>query len=188
MPEPTPSRRDLLRAGTAVAGAAALAGCGGGGGSAPTTGSATASTGPTADPVQVLDGVLAVEHTTVYAYGLGASLLGAVTAPLAAGFRQSHADHRDRLAQLIRSLGGTPSPARPSYDVGTPPTDEQGMVTLLASLEEEATRAHYAALRQIGDPALLQTLGSIMADEAEHAAALRIVLREDPAPASFVST
>ncbi len=186
MPERPPSRRDLLRAGTAMAGTVALAGCGGGGAAVR---SPRATLAP--DPIHVLDGVLVVEHTNVYAYGLGQGLLGAITAPLAAGFRQHHADHRDRLIRLIRSLGGTPTPARTTYDIGTPPTDEEGMVTLLGALEEQAARAHYAALRRIAeiiDPALLQTLGSIMADEAEHAAALAIVLRADPAPAAFVST
>lgn len=182
MPERPLSRRDLLRAGTAMAGTAALAGCGGGGAAVRSPRS------PAADPVHVLDGVLVIEHTNVYAYGLGQGLLGEVTAPLAADFRQHHADHRDRLIRLIGSLGGAPTPARTSYDVGATPADEEGMVTLLAALEEQAARAHYAALKLISDPALLQTLGSIMADEAEHAAALAIVLRADPAPAAFVST
>jgi bacterioferritin (cytochrome b1) len=185
MPHPPPSRRDLLRAGSALAGAVALGGCGGGGsGPAPT---ARPATGPPPGAVQVLNAALVVEHTTLYAYAQGASLLGPVTAPLATAFRQHHLDHRDRLSSLVTALGGTPAPARSSYDIGTPPTDENGVLSLVASLEEEATRSHYAALRQISDPATVQALASIMADEAQHSAALRTVLQQDPAPEALVS-
>jgi bacterioferritin (cytochrome b1) len=185
MPHPPPSRRDVLRAGSALTGAIALGGCGGDGSGPAPTGRATAS--PPGGAVHVLNTALVVENTTLYAYAQGQSLLGAVTAPLGTAFRRHHLDHRDRLASLISGLGGTPTPARSSYDIGTPPTDENGMLGLVASLEEEATRSHYAALRQISDPAILQALASIMADEAQHSAALRTVLQQDPAPAALVS-
>ena len=185
MPLTPPSRRDLLRAGSALAGAVALGACGGSvAGPAP---KARATATPTAGAVHLLDQALVVEHTTLYAYSLGVQLFGAATAPLATSFRQHHLDHRDRLRSLIAGLGGTPTPARASYDVGTPPGDENGILSLVATLEEEAARAHYAALRQIADPAILQQLGSIMADEAQHSAALRTVLQQDPAPAAFVT-
>ena len=183
MPLPQPTRRDVLRAGSALTGAAALVACGGGGsGPAP-----TARATPTAGAVHVLDAALVVEHTTLYAYAQGMSRFGSQTAPLATAFRQHHLDHRDRLRSLITGLGGTPTPARDSYDIGSPPSDENGVLSLVATLEEEATRAHYAALRQIADPAILQQLASIMADEAQHSAALRAVLQQDPAPAALVT-
>jgi hypothetical protein len=186
MPQPPPTRRDVLRAGSAVAGAVALTACGQNGSATGTPGPTHSAT-PVPDPVHILDQLLLVEHTTVYAYTLGIPLLGSVTAPLATAFRLHHIDHRERLIQLIRGLGGTPTPARDSYDIGTPPADENGMVSLAASLEERSARAGYAALRQLGDPATQQTLGSIMAAEAQHAAALSTVLQQDPAPASLVS-
>jgi len=183
MPLPQPTRRDLLRAGAVLAGAAALGACGGGGaGPAP-----SAQATPTAGAAHVLNAALVVEHTTLYAYAQGMSLFGSQTAPLAAAFRQHHLDHRDRLRTLITGLGGTPTPARDSYDIGAPPSDENGVLSLVATLEEEAARAHYTALRQIADPAILQQLGSIMADEGQHSAALRTVLQQDPAPAAFVT-
>ncbi|HEX6493024.1 MAG TPA: DUF4439 domain-containing protein [Candidatus Dormibacteraeota bacterium] len=185
MPPIPPSRRDLLRAGSALVGAAALGACGGGG-SGPEP-SSRASASPAGGTVHLLDAALVVEHTTLYAYARGMSLFGSATGPLATAFRQHHLDHRDRLRTLITGLGGIPTPARDSYDIGAPPADENGVLSLVATLEEEAARAHYAALRQISDPAVLQQLGSIMADEAQHSAALRTVLQQDPAPAAFVS-
>ena len=183
MPPPQPTRRDLLRAGSALAGAGALGACGGGGsGPAP-----PALATPIAGAVHVLNAALVVEHTTLYAYAQGMTLFGSQTAPLAVSFRPHHLDHRDRLRSLITGLGGTPTPARPSYDIGAPPADENGVLSLVATLEEEAARTQYAALRQIADPAILQQLGSIMADEAQHSAALRTVLQQDPAPAGFVT-
>jgi bacterioferritin (cytochrome b1) len=181
MPHPPPSRRDVLRAGSAIAGAVALGGCGGGG-----SGPAPSARAP-AGPVHVLNAALVVEHTTLYAYAQGSSLLGAATAPLGTAFRQHHLDHRDRLSSLITGLGGRPAPARSRYDIGAPPTDENGMLNLVATLEEEAARSHDAALRQISDPAILQALASIMAAEAQHSAALRTVLQQDPAPEALVS-
>jgi bacterioferritin (cytochrome b1) len=186
MPQPPPTRRDVLRVGATVAGAAAVSACGGDG-SASRTGAPTRSAAAAPDPVHVLNQALVVEHTTVFAYTLGLPLLGSVTSPMATAFRQHHSDHRDLLIRLIRGLGGTPTPARDSYDIGAPPTDEGGMVSLAATLEEQAARAGFAALRQLDDPATQQTLGSILGDEAQHAAAWRTLLQQDPAPASFVS-
>jgi bacterioferritin (cytochrome b1) len=108
--------------------------------------------------------------------------------PLATGFRQNHVDHRDRLAQVISGLGGTPTPARDSYDLGPPPADEGTMTSLATTLEEQSAKAHFSALRQLADPIVTQLLASIMGDEAQHSALLRTVLQQDPAPASFVTT
>jgi bacterioferritin (cytochrome b1) len=177
-PLPTPSRRAFLRATTAT-GAAALGACGGSG--AGPTAKATATTA-----VGALNGALVLEHTAVHAYTVGLPLLGPVTQPLATGFRQNHIDHRDRLIQIIRGLGGTPTPAKDSYDIGAAPADEQAMVSLAADLEDRAARTYYATLQKLDDPTVVQTLGSIMGDEAQHAAVLRSALQQDPAPASFV--
>ncbi len=176
------TRRSLLRASGAAAAGAALGACGG-------TPSGT-GTGPTprpGDAVRVLNQLLVTEHTVIHAYTVGLPLLGSMTAPVATAFRQNHADHRDRLAEVITGLGGTPTPARDSYDLGTPPADEGTMTSLAATLEEQAAKAHYAALRQLDDPVVVQLLASIMGDEAQHSAVLRTVLQQDPAPASFVS-
>ena len=183
MQQPRPTRRSLLQAAGVAAGGVALGACGGspsgtGAGSSPRPG----------DAVRVLNQVLVAEHTVIHAYTVGLPLLGSVTAPLATAFRQNHVDHRDRLAHVIAGLGGTPTPARDSYDLGTPPADEGTMTSLAATLEEQSTKAHFSALRQLDDPVVVQLLASIMGDEAQHSAALRTVLQEDPAPASFVST
>ncbi|HEV7467922.1 MAG TPA: ferritin-like domain-containing protein [Candidatus Dormibacteraeota bacterium] len=183
MQQPRPTRRSLLRAAGAAAGGVALGACGG---SSP--GTATGSTPRPGDAVRVLNQVLVAEHTVINAYTVGLPLLGSVIAPLATAFRQNHVDHRDRLAQVITGLGGTPTPARGSYDLGTPPTDEGTTTSLAATLEEQSARAHYSALRQLDDPIVVQLLASIMGDEAQHSAVLRTLLQEDPAPASFVST
>jgi bacterioferritin (cytochrome b1) len=180
MPPPRPTRRRFLGAAGAAAGTAALGACGAGS-------SQPGPTGTPADSVHLLDAALVVEHMTIHAYDVGLPLLSAATAPRGTVFRQHHLDHRDRLAQIIAGLGGTPTAAKDTYDIGPPPTDEAGMLSLAASLEEQATRTHYATLRRLADPGLVQALGSIMADEAQHAAVLRTVLQQDPAPAAFVS-
>jgi bacterioferritin (cytochrome b1) len=183
MQQPRPTRRSLLRAAGVAAGGAALGACGGS-----PAGTGTGSTPRPQDVVRVLDLVLVAEHAVIHAYTVGLPLLGSVTTPLATAFRQNHVDHRDRLAQVISGLGGTPTPARESYDLGTPPADEGTMTSLAATLEEQSARAHFAALRQLDDPVAAQLLASIMGDEAQHSAVLRTVLQQDPAPASFVST
>ncbi|HEY0410425.1 MAG TPA: DUF4439 domain-containing protein [Candidatus Dormibacteraeota bacterium] len=183
MLQPRLTRRSLLQATGAAASGVALGACGGS-----TPGPGPGLTPRPGDAVRVLNQVLVTEHTVIHAYTAGLPLLGSVIAPLATAFRQNHVDHRDRLAQVIAGLGGTPTPARDSYDLGTPPADEATMTSLAATLEEQSARAHYAALRQLDDPTVVQLLASIMGDEAQHSAALRTVLQEDPAPASFVST
>jgi bacterioferritin (cytochrome b1) len=182
MRQPRLTRRSLLRATGAAAGGVVLGACGG---SPPASG--TGSTPRPGDAVRLLNQVLVAEHTVIHAYTVGLPLLGSVTAPLASAFRQHHVDHRDRLARVVTGLGGTPTPARDGYDLGTPPADEGTMTSLAATLEEQSARAHHAALRQLDDPIVVQLLASIMGDEAQHSAVLRTVLQEDPAPASFVS-
>jgi len=181
---PTPSRREVLRAAAAGAAGLGTAACGGGGGG---TASGTPTPSTRAATVDALNAALVREHTAVDAYGVALPLLGTVTTPLGRAFRQHHADHRDRLGQIVRALGGTPTPAQDRYDIGPSPGDEHGAVNLLAALEDRSTAAHYTTLQRLTDPSLLQTLGSIMADEAQHAAVLRSALQLDPAPASFVT-
>jgi bacterioferritin (cytochrome b1) len=183
MRQPRLTRRTLLRATGAAAGGVALGACGGS-----PQGTGTGATPRPPDAIRILDQVLVTEHTVIHAYTVGLPLLGPAILPLATAFRQNHVDHRDRLAHVITGLGGTPTPARDSYDLGTPPADEGTMTSLAATLEEQSARAHYAALRQLDDPIVVQLLASIMGDEAQHSAVLRTVLQEDPAPASFVST
>jgi bacterioferritin (cytochrome b1) len=182
MQQPRPTRRSLLRAVGTAAGGVALGACGGS-----PSGTGTGSTPRPGDAVRVLNQLLVAEHTIIHAYTVGLPLLGSVTATLAAAFRQNHVDHRDRLAHVISGLGGTPTPARDSDDLGPPPADEGTTMSLAASLEEQSARAHYSALRQLDDPVVVQLLASIMGDEAQHSAVLRTVLQQDPAPASFVS-
>ena len=182
MPPTRPTRRRLLGAAGAAVGAAALGGCGGGpaphrGGPSPTP----------ADAVHLLDAALVVEHTTVHGYDVAVPLLSATTATSGSAFRQHHVDHRDRLAQIISRLGGTPTPAKDTYDIGPAPADEAGALSLLTSLEEQAAKTHLSTLSRLGDAGLLQALGSIMADEAQHAAVLRTVLQQDPAPSAFMT-
>ena len=183
MLQPRLTRRALLRATGTAAGGVALGACGGS-----PQGTGPGATPRSADAIRILDQVLVTEHTVIHAYTVGLPLLGSVIAPLATAFRQNHVEHRDRLAQVITGLGGTPTPPRDSYDLGTPPADEGTMTSLAATLEEQSARAHYAALRQLDDPTVVQLLASIMGDEAQHSAVLRNVLQEDPAPTSFVST
>ncbi len=90
---------------------------------------------------------LAVEHSTIWAYGLvGATPPMAVPARAAIGV---HRDRRTRCADEVVALGGDPVTSAPAYDV-IAPADEAGARKLAATLEENCTLA-YVALSAASD-------------------------------------
>jgi hypothetical protein len=122
-------------------------------------------------------------YATAYRRGrLGSKLHG-----VARQFRDQHREHADGLSAELSALGVRP-PARP-----TEVSEVTGLARALAggpraflalgvSLEEEAVRAGYAAVRELADAKLIQSAASIMGNDGQHLVVLRQALGRDPIP------
>jgi hypothetical protein len=162
------SRRGVLRAGTAAAGAAALAACSGGAGSARRPAATSASGPPRARAARRTSGLIAAYDATLRAHpGLAHELR-----PL-----------RAELALHLEAFGGPPAGAPPSPS-GSPPASAPASPApsvpaspaaarrALARAEQRVSDAHSAALLT-APPGLARLLASVAAAGAGHVLLLR---------------
>lgn len=129
--------------------------------------------------IDILQTALALEHEGIAAYTIaaGSGLLTPDVIKVASVFLSHHKDHRDRLADLVRTAGGNPVNAKPDAEyiqaLNLGALKSQGdVLTLAARLEMGATSAYVGQVAGIKDRTLASTLASIGADEASHWAIL----------------
>ena len=183
-------RRELLRRGFGLGGAAVLAS------SIPllwSVRSAFAEAGGDGD-APILARAINLERVSVIAYD---TLIGAAFVTPALGgalrrFRAHEQEHEDALVTALTSLGGTP-PAPPQ---GVADVDKvvdglrdvrsrADMLTFLIELETAAVAAYFDAHAKFGEAKLLQMGASIMANEGQHLVVLRKAAGKDPIPNAF---
>ncbi len=167
-----PARRQFLT--TLLGGAAAL-------GSAPLLGGDGVEKAPS--DVALLNIALELEHTAIFAYGLAgrSGLLSKAALEVGGLFKGSHEGHRDTLVKAVRGLGGFPIAPRPSYDFSAfELKTEPDVLRLALFLEMKAAHTYQKALARFRRKALLNAAGSILGDEASHAAVLRAALGRGP--------
>lgn len=154
--------------------------------------------------VAILNAAIDLENQAIWAYGVAGGKLsdtsvGRTILALALRNRADHVQHRDALAATVKKLGGTPSPARDSYDLssyinaGEGNLDSDANIGKLAlALEYDAALAYIDAFSKLQDRGIIAAAGAIAPDEAAHATAIRAVFRTlDPSiefvPAAFIS-
>lgn len=140
--------------------------------------------------IRILNTAIAAEHEAVAAYQVGAEsgLLEPAVLKVAAKFQGHHREHVDALAKAVRSLGGTATDARDSYDFPVDRLNNQSDVLhFAAGLERGAVSAYAGAIPVFDNRDLAAAAASILADEAMHWAVLRHALGLDPVPDAFYS-
>lgn len=101
---------------------------------------------------------------------------------LATEFGGHETEHAKTLSDLIQQFGGKATPApKAKFDV----TDRASFLKAAIALEETGVGAYNGAATAITSPDLLSAAGSIVQTEARHAAALRALAGQDPAPQAF---
>jgi rubrerythrin len=139
--------------------------------------------------VDILNSALDLEHTAVAAYTAGAPLLKGDVLKVGKQFLEQEQEHVDGLTQAIKTLGGTPNPAKASYDF--PKLSSQTDVLKFANdLEHMAVAAYIDAIPKLGDGKLRGTAAAIVTNEAEHITVLLGALGNDPiksTPDAFVT-
>jgi len=181
-------RRDLLRRGFALGGAAIAAS------SVPLLLSVRTAFAQSSGDAEILQKAINLEQVSVIAYdaALAGGLLSPVLTRIVRRLRAHEQQHADGLTTALSDLGGTP-PAAPKgiADVekvvkGLGDVRTQGdLVNFAIELETAAVAAYHDAHAKLVETRLLQTGASIMASEGQHLVVLRRLVRRDPIPHAF---
>jgi rubrerythrin len=178
-------RRDLLRRGFALGGAAIAAGW------IPLLLSVRNAFADSDGDLPILERAITLERTVVLAYDeliSGGALRGGLLR-VARRFRAHEQEHADALTTALTDLGGTP----PQPPKGAAAVDEvvEGLrevrsrgdaLSFAIELETAAVAAYHDALARLVEGKLLQTGTSIMANEGQHLVVLRRAAGSDPVP------
>jgi len=182
------SRRALLSgAGATLAGAAALglAGCG----SKAKTGRESVKN--VARPiqrldVQILSHLLDLERRTVAAYIAGIPLLSRPDAKTAKQFLDEELEHTGELLSLIKTAGGKGSVRTASYELGNPVNGAE-VLALLHGLERAQIVAYLKAIPRLQPGSVRAAAASILANDAQHIAIIRMAQGMTAIPSAFVT-
>jgi rubrerythrin len=136
--------------------------------------------------VDLLNGVLDVEHLVVTAYTAAVPLLSHHNLRAAQHFLDQETSHVNDLDKLIRSAGGSPHGERPRYDLGQP-RGEAELLELLRHVEGRAVSAYLEAIPRLVSAEARQTAISILAVEAQHLSIIRRNLGLSPVPSPLVT-
>ncbi len=93
-------------------------------------------------------------------------------------------EHVDALTATIEDLGGKPVKA-PGVDFGKAFADEAAFLELAQTFEDTGVSAYNGAAPMIESKDVLAAAGGIVQVEARHAAAIRLLRGESPAPEAF---
>ncbi|MBA2506686.1 MAG: ferritin-like domain-containing protein [Thermoleophilaceae bacterium] len=105
---------------------------------------------------------------------------------LATEFGKAEEEHVDALSATIEQLGGKPV-AEPEFTFPDA-KDQESFLMLAQVLEDTGVSAYNGAAPAIESKEVLAAAGSIVQIEARHAAAIRLLIKENPAPDAFDKT
>jgi hypothetical protein len=179
------TRRTLLRSSTGglAAGAlVALAGCGHS--SRPDVRTIPA---PARDAdVTFLNGLLDLAERTITAYTACVPLLAGHLHQACKQFLDQDLEHAGELYRLIKQAGGDADKPQPSYDLGQP-RGRNELVRLLHGLESQMVSRYLQMLPSLSPGSVRGAVASMMANDAQHVAVLRLSLGLDPIPGPLVT-
>jgi rubrerythrin len=177
-------RSTLTRRG-ALGGAAALALASCGGGDPPPSDQPRAGSG-----AGVLNSIVALEHAGIAAWAAIAEVLRGDARRYARTIREREVGHAERVAGLVRQLGGTPPEARSDEDYARlfpRMRTEVDALHFARDLEERLVRAYLEGLRLLPDRDQRRATVELAGDEAEDLAVVHALAGEPAAPQPFVT-
>jgi rubrerythrin len=163
-----------------------------------------ATSNSSSNDVEILNNALYYEHQAIWAYEVAAGKLsnsdvGNTVKAIALKNQADHKAHRDTLAKVVESLGGTPVEAEESYDISSYLDRGEGnldsdvnIAKLALALEIDAAIAYTQEIAKLQTPELITAGASIGSDESAHATAIRAAFialgtNIEYVPASFIS-
>jgi rubrerythrin len=134
----------------------------------------------------ILNFALTLEYleAAFYKKAMGLKLSGQV-AKLAKELANHEQLHVEALKKAVKALGGKPVKS-PRF--AFPITDEASFLKLAQTLEDTGVSAYNGAAPAISSKDILAAAGSIVQVEARHAAAIRLLRGQSPAPEAFDRT
>jgi hypothetical protein len=177
--QPTLTRR------AAVGGAAALALASCGGGDPPPAAGPRAGSG-----AGLLSSIVALEHAAIAAWAAIGEVLSGEGRGYAREIRAREVASAERMAGLVRDLGGTPPTSRPAaeYEQLFPRLESEADALHFArDLEERLVRAYLEGLRLLPDPEQRRAAAEIAAAQAEDLAVVHVLAGDPAAPQPFVT-
>jgi len=137
--------------------------------------------------VEILNFALTLEYleSEFYAQGLKeVSGLDADTKKLARQLEEDESAHVQTLRKTISSLGGTPA-KKPTFDFSAAYGSPATFLKTANTLEDTGVSAYNGAAPMIESAEVLDAAGSIVQVEGRHAALIRLLREEPPAPRAF---
>jgi rubrerythrin len=138
--------------------------------------------------VDILNFALTLEYLEAAFYREGAKIdgLSEDAGELVETFGNEEQQHVDALSKTITDLGGKPVRA-PMVDFGDLSSQDK-FLELAVTFEDTGVSAYNGAAPEIKSKEVLAAAGSIVQIEARHAAAIRLLAKQDPAPEAFDET
>ena len=136
--------------------------------------------------IQILSGLLDLERHTVAAYTAGIPLLTHADGKTAKQFLDEELQHTGELLSLITAAGGNAAPRTASYDLGHP-GDDAAVLELLHGLERAQIVAYLAAIPRLSPGPVRAAVASILANDAQHIAIIRMAQGMPAIPSAFVT-
>jgi rubrerythrin len=137
--------------------------------------------------VEILNFALTLEFLEAAFYEQALQKTGGLSSEskkLATEIGENEAQHVTALTSTIRELGGKPT-AAPGVDFGNAFASEKSFLKLAQTLEDTGVSAYNGAAPQIESKEVLAAAGGIVQVEARHAAAIRLLRGDNPAPEAF---
>jgi len=122
-----------------------------------------------------LNATLAVEHATLYAYGVAGAHTGVKGRQLARAAYASHRSWRNRLTALVADAGGTPVAADPAYSLVFPVTDLATAMKLAVTLEDGCAVAYEQLVVAASSQSLRSTAAGALVECATRATSWRVL-------------
>jgi rubrerythrin len=135
---------------------------------------------------EILNFALTLEYleAAFYEQGLMTANLGSEQRSVAKEIASNEQDHVDSLKGAVSDLGAKPVES-PEVDFGNSVKSESAFLKLAQTLEDTGVSAYNGAGPMLKSKELLEVAGSIVQVEARHAARIRQLNGDTPAPDSF---
>ena len=137
--------------------------------------------------VDILNFALTLEYLEAAFYEMGLKNVKGLDGDakeLATTLQENEAEHVQALTEAIKGLGGTPTKA-PGVDFADAFSSQKAFLKTAQTFEDLGVSAYNGAATQIKSKEVLGSAGAIVQIEARHAAAIRLLRKEMPAPAAF---